>query len=81
MVVLGFERQRRMFEAQFEPDLLGGVVALTSQVEAATAREWTGTLYSTEPPPVVSTERGSVGQTHGWPIFPHKRGRDFVDFD
>jgi len=34
-----------------------------------------------EPPAVISTDRGAAGQTHGWPIFPHKRGRDFVDFD
>ncbi|MEA2780706.1 MAG: sarcosine oxidase, subunit alpha [Rhodospirillaceae bacterium] len=33
-----------------------------------------------EPVPVTG-DRGAVGQTHGWPIFPHKRGRDFVDFD
>jgi sarcosine oxidase, subunit alpha len=32
-------------------------------------------------PPAVATDRGSAGQTHGWPIFPHRRGRDFVDFD
>jgi len=32
-------------------------------------------------PPAITGDRGSAGQTHGWPIFPHKRGRDFVDFD
>ena len=32
-------------------------------------------------PPAVAGDRGSAGQTHSWPIFPHKRGRDFVDFD
>ena len=26
-------------------------------------------------------ERGDLHQTHPWPIFPHKRGKDFVDFD
>ena len=24
---------------------------------------------------------GSLGQTHAWPIFPHPKGKDFVDFD
>ena len=32
-------------------------------------------------PPAIASDRGSTGQTHAWPIFPHKRGRDFVDFD
>jgi len=32
-------------------------------------------------PPAVTGDRGAVGQTHAWPIFPHKAGKDFVDFD
>ena len=37
--------------------------------------------------PAAASRRASpatgepLGQTHGWPIFPHKRGKDFVDFD
>jgi sarcosine oxidase subunit alpha len=31
--------------------------------------------------PAAPTERGHVGRTHPWPIFPHARGFDFVDFD
>ena len=26
-------------------------------------------------------DKGAIGQTHPWPIFPHPAGRDFVDFD
>jgi len=31
--------------------------------------------------PSVPLDRGGLHQTHPWPIFPHKRGKDFVDFD
>lgn len=31
--------------------------------------------------PAAPSERGNVGRTHPWPIFPHERGFDFVDFD
>lgn len=31
--------------------------------------------------PTVPADRGAGGQTHPWPIFPHARARDFVDFD
>ncbi|MFZ5790674.1 MAG: glycine cleavage T C-terminal barrel domain-containing protein [Pseudomonadota bacterium] len=32
-----------------------------------------------EPP--LPGDRGAIGVTHPWPIFPSKKGRDFVDFD
>jgi sarcosine oxidase subunit alpha len=32
-------------------------------------------------PPAVTGDKGALGQTHAWPIFPHKGGKDFVDFD
>ncbi|MEQ8371343.1 MAG: glycine cleavage T C-terminal barrel domain-containing protein, partial [Alphaproteobacteria bacterium] len=31
--------------------------------------------------PAVPNTRGSLGQTHPWPIFSHPKGKDFVDFD
>ena len=31
--------------------------------------------------PAEPVDRGSLHQNHPWPIFPHKRGKDFVDFD
>lgn len=31
--------------------------------------------------PLVPAEKGHIGRTHPWPIFPHARGFDFVDFD
>jgi sarcosine oxidase subunit alpha len=31
--------------------------------------------------PELPSQRGTSGQTHPWPIFPHPRGKDFVDYD
>jgi sarcosine oxidase subunit alpha len=31
--------------------------------------------------PAAPADKGNVGRTHPWPIFPHERGFDFVDFD
>ncbi len=31
--------------------------------------------------PSVPAERGHLGVNHPWPIFKHRRGKDFVDFD
>jgi len=39
-----------------------------------------GFSSESEPPPVTG-DRGARGLTHGFPIFPHARGCDFVDFD
>jgi len=33
------------------------------------------------PEPVPPNDRGAAGMTHPWPIFPHPKGKDFVDFD
>lgn len=32
-------------------------------------------------PPLPTRHDGAAGQNHAWPIFPHPRGRDFVDLD
>ena len=31
--------------------------------------------------PAKPFDRGAAGQTHPWPIFPHRKGKDFVDYD
>jgi sarcosine oxidase subunit alpha len=31
--------------------------------------------------PSIPNDRGNLGQSHPWPIFPHPSGKDFVDFD
>ncbi len=35
----------------------------------------------TESEPSAPASKGNVGVTHPWPIFPHPKGMDFVDFD
>ncbi|HKJ62633.1 MAG TPA: beta-L-arabinofuranosidase domain-containing protein, partial [Hyphomicrobiales bacterium] len=37
------------FDSHFEPDLLGGVVTLSANVEADAITDWAGALYRTEP--------------------------------
>lgn len=32
-------------------------------------------------PPRPAARAGAAGQNHPWPIFPHPRGKDFIDFD
>lgn len=31
--------------------------------------------------PRVPNDRGSLNQSHPWPIFPHPKGKDFIDYD
>ena len=38
-----------------------------------------GLAVGGEPP--LANDRGGHGVTHPWPIFPHPKGKDFVDFD
>ena len=59
-----------------------GLEAVLSEGQRAgwAAAQDAGFAGGTEPPPVTG-DRGSAGQTHAWPIFPHRKGRDFVDFD
>ncbi len=43
------------------------------------AARFAGLSPGAEPPPANNI--GRAGHTHPWPIFPHPKGRDFVDFD
>ena len=58
---------------------LDAVLTEGRRIGWAAARD-AGFAGGTEPPGVTG-DRGSLGQTHAWPIFPHKQGKDFVDFD
>jgi DUF1680 family protein len=42
--------EHTLFECRFEPDLLGGVVTLSANVEADATADWAGALYRTEAP-------------------------------
>ncbi|MDY0873895.1 2Fe-2S iron-sulfur cluster-binding protein [Dongia rigui] len=57
---------------------LGSVIADGKRAGLAAARD-AGLTVAAVPAPIA--ERGNVGRTHPWPIFPHDRGFDFVDFD
>jgi len=57
---------------------LDAVVAEGRRAGWAAARD-AGFAGGTEP--AAPVDRGSLHQNHPWPIFPHKRGKDFVDFD
>ena len=46
---------RAPFESRFEPDLLGGVVTLSANVQADATADWAGTLYRSEPTTVEAT--------------------------
>jgi sarcosine oxidase subunit alpha len=37
--------------------------------------------FSAGAEPPAPADPGAVGVTHPWPIFPHAKGMDFVDFD
>jgi sarcosine oxidase subunit alpha len=37
--------------------------------------------FATSVPPAPETDAGIAGITHPWPIFPHPKGKEFVDFD
>jgi DUF1680 family protein len=42
--------EHTLFDCRFEPDLLGGVVTLSANVEADATADWAGALYRTEAP-------------------------------
>jgi len=85
-----YDKQTHMFEPTTLPAHLfaAGSVAGAYGLEAAVADGrrvgWAaardaGFTVGAEPPEPI--DHGGLHQTHPWPIFPHKRGKDFVDFD
>jgi sarcosine oxidase subunit alpha len=43
--------------------------------------DWFVSDAGSGPMPIVPGELGAEGVSHPWPIFPHPKGKDFVDFD
>jgi sarcosine oxidase subunit alpha len=89
-VEFSYNEQTHMYEPGTLPAHLfaAGSVAGARDLEAVVAdgrsAGWAaaqdaGLAAGTEPPAPI--DRGGLHQTHPWPIFPHKRGKDFVDFD
>jgi sarcosine oxidase subunit alpha len=68
----------------FAAGSVAGAHALEAVVAEGRRSGWAaahdaGVAAGVEPP--APSDRGGLHQTHPWPIFPHKRGKDFVDFD
>ncbi len=55
--------------------------AVTAEGEAAGHAAATALKLDAGPSPAVPNDRGGLGQSYPWPIFPHPKGKDFVDFD
>jgi len=58
---------------------LDAVLAEGANIGWAAARDAGLGASIMEPPAPV--DKGNAEVTHSWPIFPHKRGKEFVDFD
>ena len=68
--------------------LAAGSVAGTHDLDAAVAEGrragWAAAReagFAAGAEPAAPVDRGILHHTHPWPIVPHKRGKDFVDFD
>jgi sarcosine oxidase subunit alpha len=66
----------------------GGAVVGTHNLDAAVAEGrragWAAARdagFTVGAEPSAPIDRGILHHTHPWPIVPHKRGKDFVDFD
>jgi sarcosine oxidase subunit alpha len=55
--------------------------AVLAEGEAAGAAVADAAGFDAGALPRLPNDRGGFGQSHPWPIFPHAKGMDFVDFD
>ncbi len=88
---LGYSDETHMFDVREVPPGLtvAGSLAGTYNLEAAIAEghhaAWKAVneikKQADGPEPRVPNDRGQLNQSHPWPIFPHPKGKDFVDFD
>ena len=87
---LGYDEATAMFTVcELPPHLfaagsLNGVFDMDSVLADARAAGWAAAAdagFEREPAPRRPQATGAAGQTDPWPIFPHPKGRDFVDFD
>jgi sarcosine oxidase subunit alpha len=63
---------------------LAGAYALDAVLAEGEAAGWAAArALKLDPgaPPKIPNDRGTLGQSHPWPIFPHPKGKEFVDFD
>lgn len=87
---LGYDGPAAMFQISDVPDgidvagSLNGAYALDAVLQEGRLAGWQAArAIGLEPGrrPKVPNDRGGLGQSHPWPIFPHPNGHDFIDFD
>lgn len=85
-----YDAETAMFTARSLPRHLhaAGSVNGTYDLEAVVAegrrcghRAARDTGFPVGPEPPEPTGKGAADQSHPWPMFPHPKGKDFVDFD
>ena len=87
---VGYDGASAMFCVRDVPDgiqvagSLNGSFALDAVIAEGRHAGWAaakaaGFKVGRKPP--VPNDRGSLNQSHPWPMFPHPKGKDFIDFD
>src|SRR5690606_16653851 len=88
--VIGYDAQSAMFAVREVPEgitaagSLNGTYALEAVIAEGRHAGWSAAKavgLDAGPAPAVPNDRGTLHQSHPWPIFPHPKGKDFVDFD
>lgn len=87
---LAYDEDTSMFQVAWLPEgmhaagSVTGTFALDAVIGEGRRAGWAAARdagASVGPAPAVPNDRGQRGVNHPWPIFPHPKGRDFVDFD
>ncbi len=87
---MGYDKATAAFALRDCPDAImpAGSVAGAFRLEAALAEGrhagWAASKrlgLDAGPEPDVPANRGAGEQNHPWPIFPHPKGKEFIDFD
>ena len=87
---VGYDGQSAMFCVRQVPDgitvagSLNNSFAIDAVIAEGRHAGWTAAKavgLTAGPKPKVPNDRGSLNQSHPWPIFPHPKGKDFIDYD
>ncbi|MGH6720396.1 MAG: glycine cleavage T C-terminal barrel domain-containing protein, partial [Alphaproteobacteria bacterium] len=87
---LAYDEDSAMFQVTWLPQgmhaagSVTGTFALDAVIGEGRRAGWAATRdagLTVGPAPAVPNDRGQRGVNHPWPIFPHPKGRDFIDFD
>ncbi|MEX2648608.1 MAG: 2Fe-2S iron-sulfur cluster-binding protein [Alphaproteobacteria bacterium] len=87
---VSYNEETAMFEVTWLPETLHaagsvtGTFALDAVIGEGRRAGWSAARdagFKVGAAPAVPNDRGQRGVNHPWPIFPHPKGRDFIDFD